>query len=139
MQHQGHSRERKKREVERSELRLLVGTNLVRLSSLEGVTADRFKTSILPRLLEQVQTGVHWDIPTLSVVRIVFPLSQFDCTPAWGCEYSRQIRAAEIPTWFLVSGKILLNIQYCASLAWYIFATTLTNNYFRPIRHTKAR
>lgn len=54
MQHQGHSRERKKREVERSELRLLVGTNLVRLSSLEGVTAERFKTSILPRLLEQV-------------------------------------------------------------------------------------
>ena len=32
MQHQGHSRERDRRERERMELRILVGTNLVRLS-----------------------------------------------------------------------------------------------------------
>lgn len=37
LQHQGHSRDREKREAERKELRILVGTNLVRLSQLEGV------------------------------------------------------------------------------------------------------
>ncbi len=34
LQHQGHSRDREKREMERRELRILVGTNLVRLSQL---------------------------------------------------------------------------------------------------------
>lgn len=37
LQHQGLSRDREKREDERKELRILVGTNLVRLSQLEGV------------------------------------------------------------------------------------------------------
>lgn len=37
LQHQGHSRERDKREQERKDLRILVGTNLVRLSQLEGI------------------------------------------------------------------------------------------------------
>lgn len=43
MQHQGHSRDREKREKERQELRILVGTNLVRLSQLEGVNVDKYK------------------------------------------------------------------------------------------------
>lgn len=43
MQHQGHSRDREKRERERQELRILVGTNLVRLSQLEGVGVERYK------------------------------------------------------------------------------------------------
>ena len=34
MQHQGHSRDKERRERERQELRILVGTNLVRLSQL---------------------------------------------------------------------------------------------------------
>ena len=33
LQHQGHSRDREKREIERRELRILVGTNLVRLGA----------------------------------------------------------------------------------------------------------
>ena len=37
MQHQGHTKEKDRREKERLELRILVGTNLVRLSQLEGV------------------------------------------------------------------------------------------------------
>lgn len=37
MQHQGHSRDREKKERERMELRILVGTNLVRLSQLENI------------------------------------------------------------------------------------------------------
>uniref|UniRef100_A0A672IG72 Vacuolar protein sorting-associated protein 35 n=1 Tax=Salarias fasciatus TaxID=181472 RepID=A0A672IG72_SALFA len=54
MQHQGHSRDREKREKERQELRILVGTNLVRLSQLEGVNVDKYKQIVLPGVLEQV-------------------------------------------------------------------------------------
>lgn len=44
LQHQGHSRDREKREAERKELKILVGTNLVRLSQLEGVDLETYKT-----------------------------------------------------------------------------------------------
>lgn len=54
LQHQGHSREREKREVERRDLRILVGTNLVRLSQLDGVDLDMYRRTILPSVLEQV-------------------------------------------------------------------------------------
>ncbi|CAH1280721.1 unnamed protein product [Diabrotica balteata] len=54
MQHQGHSRDRQNREREREELRILVGTNLVRLSQLETVTLDKYQKSVLPGILEQV-------------------------------------------------------------------------------------
>lgn len=37
MQFIGHSRDKEKRELERKELGTLVGTNLVRLSQLEGI------------------------------------------------------------------------------------------------------
>ncbi|WFD27589.1 retromer complex subunit Vps35 [Malassezia nana] len=53
-QHLGHSREREKREAERRELRILVGTNLVRLSQLDGVTLEIYQQVILPAILEQV-------------------------------------------------------------------------------------
>ena len=43
MQHQGHSRNREQREQERRELRLLVGTNLVRLSQLEYIDVNMYK------------------------------------------------------------------------------------------------
>lgn len=43
MQHQGHSRDKEKRERERQELRILVGTNLVRLSQLECINIEKFK------------------------------------------------------------------------------------------------
>ncbi|KAF8168442.1 vacuolar protein sorting-associated protein 35 [Crassisporium funariophilum] len=54
LQHQGHSRDREKRELERRELRILVGTNLVRLSQLDGVDLDMYQKTILPSILEQV-------------------------------------------------------------------------------------
>nr|CAD7433936.1 unnamed protein product [Timema monikensis] len=54
MQHQGHSRDRERREREREELRILVGTNLVRLSQLENVNLDKYKKLVLPGILEQV-------------------------------------------------------------------------------------
>ncbi|KAI9460118.1 vacuolar protein sorting-associated protein 35 [Lactarius psammicola] len=54
LQHQGHSRDRERRELERKELRILVGTNLVRLSQLDGVDLDLYQNDILPAILEQV-------------------------------------------------------------------------------------
>lgn len=40
--------------MERRELRILVGTNLVRLSQLEGVDLTMYQQTILPSILEQV-------------------------------------------------------------------------------------
>jgi len=54
LQHQGLSREKEKREQERKELRLLVGSNLVRISQLDGVDLEMYKTFILPSILEEV-------------------------------------------------------------------------------------
>ncbi|KAG9310353.1 vacuolar protein sorting-associated protein 35 [Chiua virens] len=54
LQHQGHSRDREKREMERRELRILVGTNLVRLSQLDGVDLEMYQRDMLPAILEQV-------------------------------------------------------------------------------------
>jgi vacuolar protein sorting-associated protein 35 len=44
LQHQGHSREREKREMERKELKILVGTNLVRLSQLDNVDLQVYES-----------------------------------------------------------------------------------------------
>eukprot|EP01134_Creolimax_fragrantissima_P006956 CFRG6956T1 len=54
MQHQGHSRDREKRERERKDLRLLVGTNLVRLSQLENVDIKLYNKVILPGFMDQI-------------------------------------------------------------------------------------
>jgi vacuolar protein sorting-associated protein 35 len=54
LQHQGHSRDREKRETERKDLRLLVGSNLVRLSQLEGLDLKIYTTVVLPAILEEV-------------------------------------------------------------------------------------
>ena len=42
MQYQGHSREKDKKEKERMELRILVGTNLVRLSQLDNIDVQMY-------------------------------------------------------------------------------------------------
>ena len=42
MQYQGPSRDKDKREQERSELRLLIGKNIARHSQLEGVDIDMY-------------------------------------------------------------------------------------------------
>lgn len=54
LQHQGHSRERQLRELERTELKTLVGTNLVRLSQLDGIDLQQYSEVIFPAVLEQV-------------------------------------------------------------------------------------
>jgi len=50
----GGKGDKKKREKERNDLRILVGTNLVRLSQLEGVDVATYTTEVLPKVLEQV-------------------------------------------------------------------------------------
>ena len=54
LQFQGHSRDRERREQERKELRILVGTNLVRLSQIDPLPITLYKRVILPTLLEQI-------------------------------------------------------------------------------------
>lgn len=55
MQHQGHSRERERRERERMELRILVGTNLVRLSQMDNIDVELYKSTVLPG-------KINWEI-----------------------------------------------------------------------------
>ena len=59
MQHQGPVRERDVREKERLELRILVGTNLMQLSKLEGVDLEMYSSTVLPQILEQVCKRSH--------------------------------------------------------------------------------
>lgn len=48
------NKNKKKRESERQDLRILVGLNLVRLSQLEGLDVDTYKAQVLPKILEEV-------------------------------------------------------------------------------------
>ncbi|KAJ3139107.1 Vacuolar protein sorting-associated protein 35 [Physocladia obscura] len=54
LQYIGHSSERDKREIERKELKVIVGSGLVRLSQLEGLEVDLYRTSVLPSLLGEI-------------------------------------------------------------------------------------
>lgn len=75
LQHQGHSREREKRTKERQELEIVVGSNLVRLSQLEGIDKEYYRKAILPAILEQVVQcrDVIAQEYLLDVVTQVFP------------------------------------------------------------------
>uniref|UniRef100_A0AC35TY82 Vacuolar protein sorting-associated protein 35 n=1 Tax=Rhabditophanes sp. KR3021 TaxID=114890 RepID=A0AC35TY82_9BILA len=53
MQHQGPSKEKDRREAERRELRILVGSNLVILSQLDNLTLDMYEKLVLPHILQQ--------------------------------------------------------------------------------------
>jgi len=48
---------KKQRDRERNELRLLVGSNLVRLSQLENLTEEMYEEKVLPEILERAVTG----------------------------------------------------------------------------------
>jgi vacuolar protein sorting-associated protein 35 len=48
------NKDKKKREKERQDLRILVGTNLVRLSQLEGLDIRNYRENVLPKILEEV-------------------------------------------------------------------------------------
>ena len=54
LQHLSTNKDLEQRQSERNELRVTVGENIIRLSSLEGVTYDIYKQIVLPRILEIV-------------------------------------------------------------------------------------
>lgn len=54
LQNQGAAKDKKKREKDRQDLKVLVGNNLVRLSQLEGLDLPEYKAHVLPKILEQV-------------------------------------------------------------------------------------
>lgn len=54
LQYQGLSKHKHQRELSRKELKILVGTNLVRLSQLDSITLEIYQSSILPRLLDEI-------------------------------------------------------------------------------------
>lgn len=54
LQQQSSVRDRVKREKERQDLRVLVGSALVRMAQLEGMTVDFYKAQALPAILQQI-------------------------------------------------------------------------------------
>lgn len=56
LQQQSSVRDRAKRENERQDLRVLVGSALVRMAQLEGMTVEFYKTQALPAILQQVRS-----------------------------------------------------------------------------------
>jgi len=58
LQSQGASKDKKKREKERLELRILVGVNLVRLSQLEGLGLQEYKAEVL-KIFSPLTLSVH--------------------------------------------------------------------------------
>eukprot|EP01039_Chlorochromonas_danica_P006012 gene6012-6622_t len=54
LQAKGSAKDKKKREKERLDLRILVGANLVRLSQLEGLDVNEYKSNLLPSILQEV-------------------------------------------------------------------------------------
>ena len=54
LQHLSGGKDKEQREIERNELRVTVGENVIRLSMLEGVTYEIYKNTVLPKILEIV-------------------------------------------------------------------------------------
>ena len=52
MQHTGTVKDKTKREKERNDLRVTVGENIVRLSSLQGINIELYQTVVLPKIIE---------------------------------------------------------------------------------------
>ncbi len=51
----GGTRDKVKRQKERNDLKMLIGENLMRISSLEGVNIKIYKMIVLPKMLELIQ------------------------------------------------------------------------------------
>lgn len=51
----GGTRDKVKRQKERNDLKMLIGENLMRISSLEGVNMKIYKKIVLPKMLELIQ------------------------------------------------------------------------------------
>jgi vacuolar protein sorting-associated protein 35 len=55
MQHlSSGNKDKEQREAERSELRVTVGENIIRLGNLEGLTYEVYRSVVLPKILDIV-------------------------------------------------------------------------------------
>ncbi len=54
MQHSGN-RDKSKRESDRNDVNMLIGENIVRLSNLDGVDLEKYKSTVMPRLVDIIQ------------------------------------------------------------------------------------
>ena len=54
MAHQG-AKNKEKREVERNDLRVTVGENIIRMSNLEGINRSKYITAVFPQLITIIQ------------------------------------------------------------------------------------
>lgn len=54
LQYLSGNKDKEQREIERNELRVTVGENIIRLSMLNGCTFKVYQTVVLPRILEMV-------------------------------------------------------------------------------------
>lgn len=66
LQQQSSVRDRVKREKERQDLRVLVGSALVRMAQLEGMSVEFYKEKALPAILQQVLHRYHFRMLTLT-------------------------------------------------------------------------
>ncbi|OMJ81148.1 hypothetical protein SteCoe_18464 [Stentor coeruleus] len=57
MQHTGTVKDKTKREKERNDLRVTVGENIVRLSSLQGLNLELYVSTVLPKVLEIITSS----------------------------------------------------------------------------------
>ncbi|CAG9316635.1 unnamed protein product [Blepharisma stoltei] len=57
LQNTANTQEKSKREKERNDLRVTVGENINRLSSLQGVNQELYQTSVLPKILEVITSS----------------------------------------------------------------------------------
>lgn len=54
LQYLSSNKDKEQREIERDELKITVGENIIRLSNLNGVTFGVYQETVLPRILEMV-------------------------------------------------------------------------------------
>ena len=57
MQHTGSVKDKTKREKERNDLRVTVGENIVRLSSLQGLNIELYQTNVFPKISEIITSS----------------------------------------------------------------------------------
>lgn len=57
MQHTGTVKDKSKREKERNDLRVTVGENIVRLSSLQGINIELYQNNVLPKVIEVITSS----------------------------------------------------------------------------------
>lgn len=118
MQHQGPTREQEKRERERRELRILVGTNLVRLSQLQSLDFELYRRVVLPGILEQsvsCKEPISQEYLMECIIQ-VFPESYHLATLSEFLEACRELHE-EVRSCLHVNLSNILDVNSCSKLS----------------------